>query len=140
MINLCMSSFGEQGTLAWGILSFLAYYYCIDKIIYLVNFCRQIVMCCYVTFVHCSLLKNTFVCLSSQDGILKQKERKLNKFIEKDFTRIFSLKLQWTRKHSSRMHTHHTITRMSSVRVALRLIVDRMTHACENITFHCGWS
>lgn len=27
MINWCMSSFGEQGTLAWGILSFLAYYY-----------------------------------------------------------------------------------------------------------------
>ena len=83
--------FGEQGTLAWGILSFLAYYYyCIDKIIYLVNFCRQIVMCCYVTFVHCSLLKNTFVCLISR-WYFEEKERKLNKFIEKDFTHMFSL-------------------------------------------------
>ena len=40
-----------------------------------------------------------------------------------------------TRKHSSGMHTDRAITRMSSDRVAMRPIVDRMTHACENITF-----
>ena len=33
---------------------------------------------------------------------------------------------------------HNTITRMSSEPVAMRLIVDRMTDACENITFPCG--
>ena len=36
------------------------------------------------------------------------------------------------------MHTDRAVTRMSSERVATRTIVDRMTHACENITFPCG--
>ena len=43
-----------------------------------------------------------------------------------------------TRKHSSRMHTNRTVTKMRSERVAMRLIVDRMTDAYENITFPCG--
>ena len=43
-----------------------------------------------------------------------------------------------TRKHSSRMHTDRDLTTMSSDRVAMRPIVDRMTDACENITFPCG--
>ena len=42
------------------------------------------------------------------------------------------------RKHSSRMRTDHALARMSSDRVAMRPIVDRMSHACENITFLCG--
>ena len=36
------------------------------------------------------------------------------------------------------MHTDGAVTRMSSGRVAMRPIVDRMTDACENITFHGG--
>ena len=41
---------------------------------------------------------------------------------------IFRVKLDdKTRKHSSRMRTDHTITRMSSDRVAMRPIVNRMT-------------
>ena len=32
------------------------------------------------------------------------------------------------------MHTDHAVTRMSSDRVSMRPIVDRMTDACENIT------
>ena len=36
------------------------------------------------------------------------------------------------------MHTDHAVTRMSSYRVAMRPIVDRMTDASENITFPCG--
>ena len=43
-----------------------------------------------------------------------------------------------TRKHSGRMRTDRALTRMSSDRVAMRPIVDRMTDACENITFPCG--
>ena len=43
-----------------------------------------------------------------------------------------------TRKHSSRMRTDRALTRMSCDRVAIRPIVDRMTDACENITFPCG--
>ena len=39
-----------------------------------------------------------------------------------------------TRKHSSRMRTDCTVTRMSSDRVVMRPIVNRMTHASENIT------
>ena len=37
------------------------------------------------------------------------------------------------------MRTDHAVTRMSSDRVAMRPIVNRMTHACENFTFPCGW-
>ena len=36
------------------------------------------------------------------------------------------------------MRIDHTITRMSSERVAMRPIVDRMTDTYENITFPCG--
>ena len=36
------------------------------------------------------------------------------------------------------MHTDRAATRMSSDRVAMRPIVNRMTHACENITFPYG--
>ena len=43
-----------------------------------------------------------------------------------------------TRKHSSRMRPNRAITRMSSDQVTMRPIVDRMTDACENITFPCG--
>ena len=43
-----------------------------------------------------------------------------------------------TRKHSSRMGTDRAATRMSSDRVAIRPIVERMTDACENITYPCG--
>ena len=43
-----------------------------------------------------------------------------------------------TRMHSSRMRTDRAVMRMSSDRVAMRPIVDRMTDACENITFPCG--
>ena len=35
------------------------------------------------------------------------------------------------------MRTDLTVTRMSSDRVAVRPIVDRITEACENITFPC---
>ena len=43
-----------------------------------------------------------------------------------------------TRKHSSRMRTDRTVTKMTSDRVAMRPIVDRMKHARENITCSCG--
>ena len=43
-----------------------------------------------------------------------------------------------TRKHSSRMRTDRAVTRMRRERVAMRPIMDRMTHTCENITFPCG--
>ena len=36
------------------------------------------------------------------------------------------------------MSTARTVTRVGSDRVAMRPIVDRMTDACENITFPCG--
>ena len=36
------------------------------------------------------------------------------------------------------MRTDRAITRPSSEPVAMRPIVDRMTDACENITFPCG--
>ena len=36
------------------------------------------------------------------------------------------------------MRTDRTVTRMSSNRVAMKPIVDRMTDACENIPFPCG--
>ena len=36
------------------------------------------------------------------------------------------------------MLTDRAVARMSSDRVAMRSIVDRMTDACENITFPCG--
>ena len=36
------------------------------------------------------------------------------------------------------MRTDRAIIRMSSDRVAMRPIVDRITDACENITFPCG--
>ena len=36
------------------------------------------------------------------------------------------------------MHTDHAVTRTSSDRVAVRPIVDRLTDACENITFPYG--
>ena len=36
------------------------------------------------------------------------------------------------------MRTNRTATRISSEQVAMRPIVDRMTDACENITFNCG--
>ena len=39
------------------------------------------------------------------------------------------------RMHSTRMHTDCTITWMSSDRVAIRPIVNRMTQVSENITF-----
>ena len=41
-----------------------------------------------------------------------------------------------TRKHSSRMRTNHAVKGMSSDRVAMRSIVNRMTdtYASENIT------
>ena len=39
-----------------------------------------------------------------------------------------------TRKHSSRMRTDRTITRLSRERVAMRAIMDRQ-NTCENITF-----
>ena len=35
------------------------------------------------------------------------------------------------------MRTDRAVKRMSSEPVARRPIVDRMTHACENITFPC---
>ena len=38
------------------------------------------------------------------------------------------------------MRTDRSVTRMSSDRVAMRPIVDKMTDACENITFPCGRS
>ena len=41
------------------------------------------------------------------------------------------------RKHSSRMRTDRAVTRISSDRVAIRSIVDRMIHVYENITFPC---
>ena len=37
------------------------------------------------------------------------------------------------------MRTDRTVTRMNSDQVTMRPIVDRMTDACENITFPCGW-
>ena len=37
------------------------------------------------------------------------------------------------------MRTDHAATRMSSEPVAMRPIVDRVTDACENITFAFGW-
>ena len=37
------------------------------------------------------------------------------------------------------MRTDRAVTRISSEQVAMRSIVDRMTHTCENITFPCGW-
>ena len=40
-----------------------------------------------------------------------------------------------TRKHSSRMHTDRAV---ASDRVAMKPIVNRMTHTYENITFPCG--
>ena len=40
-----------------------------------------------------------------------------------------------TGKHSSRMRTDRDVTRMSSDRLAMRPIVNRMTDARENITF-----
>ena len=43
-----------------------------------------------------------------------------------------------TRKHSSMTRIDRDITRMSTERVVMRPIVDRMTDACENITFPCG--
>ena len=36
------------------------------------------------------------------------------------------------------MRTDPAVARMGSERVAMRPIVDRMTHAFENITFPCG--
>ena len=36
------------------------------------------------------------------------------------------------------MRTDRAVKRMSSDRVDMRPIVNRMTQACENITFHCG--
>ena len=36
------------------------------------------------------------------------------------------------------MHTDSAVIRMSSEHVAMRPIVDRVTQACENITFPCG--
>ena len=36
------------------------------------------------------------------------------------------------------MRTDCNVTRMSRDLVAMRPIVDRMTDACENITFPCG--
>ena len=36
------------------------------------------------------------------------------------------------------MRTDYAVTKMSSDGVAMRPIVNRMTHACENITFPCG--
>ena len=36
------------------------------------------------------------------------------------------------------MLTNRAVTRMSSDQVAMRPIVNRMTHACENITFPYG--
>ena len=36
------------------------------------------------------------------------------------------------------MRTNRAVTRVSSKPVAMRPIVDRMTDACENITFPCG--
>ena len=55
----------------------------------------------------------------------------------KNITLATTLLRPVTRKHSSRMHTDRAVTRMSSERVAMRPIVHRMTHACENITFPC---
>ena len=43
-----------------------------------------------------------------------------------------------TSKHSIRMRTDCAVIWMSSEPVAVRLIVDRMTDACENITFPCS--
>ena len=37
------------------------------------------------------------------------------------------------------MHIYSAVTKMSSDRVAIRPIVNRMAQACENITFPCGW-
>ena len=39
----------------------------------------------------------------------------------------------FTRKHSSRMRTDRAVTRMSSDRVAMRPIVDRMTGAVKTL-------
>ena len=36
------------------------------------------------------------------------------------------------------MCTDRAVTRMNSDRVAMKPIVNRMTHASENITFPCG--
>ena len=36
------------------------------------------------------------------------------------------------------MRTYRAVTRISSEPVAMRPIVNRMTRACENITFPCG--
>ena len=36
------------------------------------------------------------------------------------------------------MRTDRAVTRMSRDRVAMRPIVDRLTDACENITFPCS--
>ena len=36
------------------------------------------------------------------------------------------------------MRTYRAVTGMGSDRIVIRLIVDRMTDACENITFPCG--
>ena len=55
-------------------------------------------------------------------------------------------KFNLTRKHSNRMRTDRAVTvtvtekqaRMSSDQVGMRPIVDRITDACENITFPCG--
>ena len=35
------------------------------------------------------------------------------------------------------MRTDRALTRPNSEQVAMRPFVDRMTHACENITFPC---
>ena len=43
-----------------------------------------------------------------------------------------------TRAFSNRMRTDRAVTRTSTDRVVMRPIVDRMTDACENITFPCG--
>ena len=40
-----------------------------------------------------------------------------------------------TRKHSSTMHIDRFVTKMRSDRIAMRLNVDRMTYACENLFF-----
>ena len=39
-------------------------------------------------------------------------------------------KINVTREHSSRMRTDHAVTRMSSDRVAMRPIVNRLTDIC----------
>ena len=41
-------------------------------------------------------------------------------------------------KHFSRMHINRAASRLSSDRVVMRPIVNRMTHASESITFPCG--